>query len=78
VLDRLRSAFKRAEPAGPPETVRAFGPADRPLAESGVSGDGDGWRIDANEAGSIRLFELAESGVDRCLLIYRAELRRPT
>lgn len=77
MLERLRAAFRRAElpPSDPPQTVRAFGLADRPITESGVSTDEDGWRVDAGEAGSIRLFELADPGVDRCLLTYRAELK---
>ena len=67
--------FKRPEPAGSPETVRAFGRSDRPIAESGVSPDDDAWRIETREAGSVRLFEVAEPGVERCMLTYRAELR---
>lgn len=75
MLDRLRSLFKQPEPAGPPEAIRTFGPADRPITESGLSAAEDGWRIEAREAGSVRLFELAEPDVERCLLTYRAELK---
>ncbi len=75
MLDRLRSVFKRPEAAGPPETLRTFGPSDRPITERGISTDEGGWRIEAREAGSVRLFELDESGVERCLLTYRVELR---
>ena len=67
--------FKRSQPAGPAETVRTFGPSDRPLTESGISIDEGGWRIETREAGSVRLFEFAEPGVERCVLTYRAELK---
>ncbi len=75
VFERLRSRFKQPEPAGPPETLRRFGPSDRPIAESGVSLDHDGWRIEAREASSVPLFEVVEPTVEHCLLTYRADLR---
>ena len=74
MLERLRSAFRRPQAAGPPETLRTFGPGERPLTGSGVDPDDGGWRIEAREPGSVRLFEVADPGVDRCLLTYRAEL----
>ncbi len=75
VLSRLRSRFRAPKPAGPPETLRTFGPLDQPIAIDRVSSDGDGWRIDASEAGPVELFEVADPGVERCLLTYRAEIR---
>ena len=30
MLERLRSAFRRPQAAGPPETLRTFGPGERP------------------------------------------------
>lgn len=75
MLERLRSLFREPEPAGPPETIRTFGPSDRPITESGLSPDEGGWRIDAHEAGSVALFEVAGPGIERCLLTYGAELR---
>ena len=67
--------FKRPAPAGPSETLRSFTVSDRTITESGISADEGGWRIDAREAGSVRLFELDEPDVERCLLTYRAELK---
>ncbi len=75
MLARLRSMFRRPQLSGLPVTLRTFGPSDRPITESGVSTHEDGWRIEAREAGSIRLFELAEPAVERCVLTYRAELK---
>ena len=75
MLERLKAIIGRAQPATPPEAVRSFGPADRPITETGVTPDDGGWKIVVAEAGSVRLFEVAEPGVERCLLAYRAELR---
>lgn len=75
MLERLKSRFKQPEPAGPPETVRTFRSSDRTIAESGVSAEEDGWRIEATEAGSVPLFEVVEPSLERCVLTYRAELR---
>jgi len=75
VLERLRSLLGQPRPAGPPETVRTFGPSDHPITESRVSPDEGGWQIEAREAGSLGLFEVAEPGVEHCLLTYRAEVR---
>ena len=75
MLERLKSRFKRPEPAGPAETLRAFRISDPPIAESGVSMDDDAWRIDAGEAGSVPLFEIADPGVEQATIAYSAELR---
>ena len=75
MFERLRSRFRQPEPAGPPESLRMFGPSDRPIAESGVFSDDDGWRIEAREANSLPLFEVVEPTVEHCLLTFRAELR---
>src|SRR6266536_5040836 len=55
--------------------MRTFGPSDHPITESGSSPDEGGWRIEARAAGSVRLFEVPEPGVEQCLLTYRAELK---
>ena len=75
MFERLRALFRPPQPTGPPETVRSFGSAERPIAESGVTPDDGGWRIEATMAGSVLLFEVADPGVEQCLLAYRAEIR---
>jgi hypothetical protein len=75
VFERLKARFRGPETTGPPETLRTFGVSDRPIAESGVSVDDDGWRIEAREGGSVPLFEVADPGVERSMLTYGAELR---
>jgi hypothetical protein len=75
VLERLKARFKAPEPIGPPETLRSFGISDRPIAQNGVSVDDDAWRIDAREAGSVPLFEVADPGVENVLLAYGADVK---
>src|SRR6266508_3243249 len=75
VLSRLRSLFKQPEPAGPPEILRGYAISDAPLTRDGATLDSDGWRIEFDEERSLRLFEVSEPGVDRCILTYRAQLR---
>lgn len=75
MLDWLRSRLKRPEPSGPTETVRTFVVSDRPITESGVCVEGDAWRIEAHEPGSLPLFEIVEPALEGCLLTYRAELK---
>jgi hypothetical protein len=71
----LRSLLGTPRPAGPPSPVRAFGPADRPITQDGVTADGGGWRVESREARTVRLFEVAEPGAERCMLTYRARLK---
>lgn len=75
MLSRLRSLFRGPQPAGPPETVRAFGPADTPITHDGVAEDEGGWRVSFSESRSAALFEVTEPGVEQCLLTYRAQLK---
>jgi len=75
MLERLRSRFKQPVPTGPTEAMRTFGSSDRTIAESGVSVDGNAWRIEAREAGLVPLFEVTEPGVENCVVTYRAELK---
>lgn len=62
-------------PAGPTERMHAFGPSDRPITQTGVIADADGWRIARDGAGSVRLFEVDNLGVEQVKLTYRARLK---
>lgn len=62
-------------PAGPTERVRVFGATDRPIAQSGVTAEENGWRIRRDQADSVRLFEVTEVGVEQVKLTYRARLK---
>ena len=75
MLGWLRALLGPPKPAGPPSPLRAFGPADRPITRDGVTADGGGWRVDAREARTVRLFEVADPAVEACMLAYRARLR---
>jgi hypothetical protein len=75
VLGFLRALFTRPRPTGPPRTVRAFGGSDQPITRDGVSREGTGWRIDAREPRTVRLFEVPSPGVEQCLVTYRARMK---
>jgi hypothetical protein len=75
VFERLKARFKAPRPAGPPETLRTFRLSDRPIAERGVTVDGDAWRIRAEEEGTIPLFEVVDPNIDKAMLTYRADLK---
>jgi len=74
MLKWLRSLFSRPKPAGPPQVLRAFSPANSTITQSGIRVDQGGWRIDATGQ-TIRLFDVEDPGVEQCLLTYRAELK---
>lgn len=63
------------DPTKIPRLIRAFGPDDATLSRDGITADGKGWRIDAEEDQVVRLFELADTGVGNCMLTYRAALK---
>ena len=71
----IKSLFSQPEPVGPPEPVGSFTSADKPIAHDAVSADGDGWRIEFGDSGSVRLFEVPQPGVEDCLLTYRARVK---
>ena len=75
MLDWLKSLFKGLEPAGPPERLRAFGSADRPITQDGIAPDGNGWRIQSREKRTVRLFEALNPGVEQCVVTYRAQMK---
>jgi len=75
VWGSLRALFKPPRPTGPPRTLRAFGPSDQPVTRDGVSREGTGWRIDAREPRTVRLFEVASPGLEQCLVTYRARIK---
>jgi len=58
------------------ETVLAtVGPDEKPLTREGVTAEQGGWRIEANGARSVALFEIADPGIENCQVIYRAKLK---
>jgi hypothetical protein len=62
------------------EPLKTFGPADKPITGDGVTPDEGGWRIEGKKKlfrskRSVRLFEIAEPGVEEAMVIYRAQLK---
>lgn len=75
MFEWLKSMFKPPRPAGPPQRIRAFGPSDRPITQDGVMAEQNGWRIEAREKRTVRLFEVSNPGVEQCMLTYRARMK---
>jgi hypothetical protein len=75
VFNWFKSIFSPARPSGPPETIRMFRATDPILSQDSVMVEADGWLVDAEEGQVIRLFEIPDPGVERCLLIYRATMK---
>ena len=75
MLKWLKSLFSAPQPAGPPQVLQAFAPGKPTITQSGIRADQGGWRIDASEKQTIRLFEVENPAVEQCQLTYRAELK---
>ena len=71
----LKSLFKRPGPAGPPRPIRAFSTSSPPITQDGVTVDQNGWRIDAREKRTVRLFEVPVVDIEQCLVTYRARMK---
>lgn len=74
MLKWFKSLFKGSEPAGPPQTIRAFHTSDAPISKDGVLVDQDGWLIDSRENHTVRLFEVP-AGVEQCMLTFKAKMK---
>jgi len=75
MFNRLKSLFKGPEPAGPPQTIRVFQTSDPVITQSGVTVDQDGWLIESQEKQSVRLFEVQDPNVEKCMVTYKARLK---
>src|SRR5262249_27186710 len=73
-------------PASEPlQLLNAFGTNDQIVDPQSLRRQGDAWRIDVQDQGflarllkrsqSVRLFEVDNPGVERCLLVYRAKMK---
>jgi len=69
------AAFATGCKRGEPRALRTFGPADTPIEKTGVVAEDGGWRIEADGPRSVRLFEIADPGVDDVRLDYSATMR---
>lgn len=64
----------RTGTVGPAEQIKAFGPTDEPIAQTGVTSDEGGWRVARGEPGSVQLFEVP-AGLENTVLTYRARMK---
>src|SRR5436190_20304717 len=71
----LKSLFKGPEPAGPPQTMRAFHTSDPTITKDRVSIDQDSWFIDSQEKQTVKLFEVPSTGAEQCMLTYKAKIK---
>lgn len=75
MFELLRSLFRPLRPTGPPESIVIFTTADPVITQDGVGREGGVWRIEAREARTVRLFEVAGRRTEMAMLTYSAQLR---
>lgn len=61
--------------AGKATRLKAFAATDATITGDGVTAEQGGWRIDAKEGRSVRLFELPNPGVEDGVVTYRARMK---
>jgi hypothetical protein len=57
------------------DVLKSFGPSDKPISQDDITKDQGGWRIEAKERRTVRLFEIANPGIEECQVIYQAKLK---
>jgi hypothetical protein len=57
-----------------PTVVRKFTMEDKLLTQDGVTKEKDHWSIAAPKGRTVRLFEVAKPGVEKCTVYFRAKL----
>jgi len=75
MLNWLKSLLRPPEPAGPPRVLQAFGNTQPTITQGGVAPSEDGWLINAQQAQTIRLFEVPVSDLEQVRLTYAAKLK---
>ena len=63
------------QPSGEAHLLRRFGTATPTITLDGVVPAADHWRIDSSTERTVHLFEMPVSGLERCILTYRAQIR---
>lgn len=75
MMKLLRMFSRPGRPAGQPRLLHRFETSETPITAGGVSIEDGGWRFALDGPVTVRLFELAEPGLEKALLTYRAEMR---
>jgi serine/threonine protein kinase len=76
--ERADKLVQRAEPVQRSEAgkfLKTFGPKDKPLSQDDITADQGGWRITAKEGRTVRLFEIANPGIEECMVVFEARLK---
>ncbi len=75
MFEWLKSLFSPPRPAGPPVDLRSFTISDPLIAVDSIVIEENAWRVEFSTQQTIRLFEIADPGVESCMLTYRAQLK---
>ncbi len=54
---------------------KKFEPSEKTIASDGVTAEDGGWKIDAREPRTARLFEVAQPALEDCVVLYRAKMK---
>jgi len=71
----LKSLFTVPQLAGPPQGFRSFTTSDPTITQESIAAEEDVWCVTFTGQQIIRLFEVADPGVEDCMLTYRAQLK---
>ena len=75
MLTWLKSLLFGPQPAGPPQTLRAFNPAEPTISRDLVRVENEALIVETDREGTVNLYELQKPEVDQCILTYRATAR---
>src|SRR5688572_20429595 len=75
MLNWLKSLLKVPEPAGPPQTIRAFQTSDPTIAKDQISVEQDAWLINSRQEQTVPLFEVPDVQAEQCMLTFRAKIK---
>jgi len=76
MLAWLKSVLGVPQPAGPAQSLRSFTKSDMTISKDSVALEGDAWRITGSGGSqTVRLFEIKDPGLERCMLTYRAQMK---
>ena len=54
---------------------KSFNPPDKPISGELTVTDDNAWAVSCTTTQTVRLFEVPDPGVERCMLTYRAKLK---
>lgn len=75
MLQWLKGLFQQPQPAGPPQTLKRFNGDEPTITKEMIVPAEGGWHIQTQDTQTIRLFEVADPGVEQCFLSYRASMK---